>query len=447
MRLYLVITTLLLIWSALLQAGDVWTVKKMGEMTTADFYLLEIGSPQTGILIGKKNSGSNDELLCYFMTNGELWNPCPAAFTNFGASGGAMILGAKYDTPQSLYAIRTEIKGFSATTALVKVDSNFFNMQVLRMFDTKTDTPTGAIDALGTSVWVGTSNGKIFRSTDSGTTFDIHTITADDKTEIYYVKFIDQNKGYAAGGATEETEDSMGGKVTTVLPKGGVWTTNDGGKTWTAVKEGMPYSFMKIMPVSGVTTGDISAGRWYAFYTDDKSYGSGGDVSKHLGITENGFGTLTEVSPTSNTNRKFNGFQAGGIDMVGDSELWLGGMCTDLKACSMVSYDSGKTWLEMFLPTAVAEGTNFMWSIKILAFLDSHHGYAAGSLNTIFKFGDPNEQYTELPDETADTDTELPEADTTVKTDNTPAVDADTAEIIPDTIAPVDDSGCGCSLM
>lgn len=436
-----------------LLAEDVWMVKKMGEMTNADFYLLEAGSPKTGLLLGKKNNGGNDELQCFFMTDGELWNACPSYLTNFSMSGGAFLLGAKYSSPDSLYAIRTEIKGMTSSTALIKIDSFLTNMLVIKMFD-QNDTMNGTTEVLGNTIWLGTKNGKILKSTDGGQNFTPYTVTTDEKVEIYYIRFSDQNKGYAAGGATEEVDDpqSPGQKTTGLLPKGGVWKTNDGGETWTALVENLEYGFIKIFPIGGVGFGDISTGRWYAMYTNQESYGAGGDVTKHIGVTDNNFATLTETDPVANTGRKFNGYQAYGMDLIGDKEVWLGGFCSDFKACSMVSKDGGGSWTEMFLPTAVAEGTNFMWSFRAQYFLDSRHGYAAGSLNTIFKFGDPNEDYTEIPDDSADEDTESAdddvvdadskkaEADSVATNDTQSAADDD---VIEEDIAPA----CGCSVV
>ncbi len=436
-------------------AQDMWLVKKMGEMTTADFYLMEIGSPLTGITIGKKNSGSNDELICFYMTNGEQWNPCPPNITHFAMGDSAFLLGAKYASATELYAIRTEIKGMSGTTALVKLDSNLFNMTVLKMFDNNTDTENGTMEVRGDTLWIGSTNGKIYKSIDGGNSFQTYTVTTDELVQIYFIRFWDDQNGYLAGGATEEGTDSMGQTVTTLLEKGGIWMTTDGGETWTALVENLPYAFIKVRDLTTLDGGDLPGGNWYAMYTDADSYSSSGTVTKHLGFTTDNFATIAEVSPTANTGRKFNGYDVGGIDFLSKKEFWLGGYATDFKACSMVTYDGGATWIEMFLPTQVAEGTNFMWGFKAQKFYDSHHGYAAGSLNTIFKYGDPNEVYeqpdTEQPDESVTDDTT---ADTIVTDDTT----ADNGTVTDDTAADTgatDDSdslieeepACGCSIV
>ncbi len=445
----------LLLLSFALGAQDIWMVKKMGELTTADFYLMEIGSPQTGITIGKKSSGGNDELICFYMTNGEQWNPCPANITNFSMSGGAFLLGAKYASATELYAVRTEVQGMSGTTALVKLDSNLFNMIVLKVFDNNTDTENGTIEVRGDTIWLGSTDGRIYKSTDGGNTFQTYTVTADDKVEIRFIRFWDDQNGYVAGGATEEGTDSMGQTVTTLLEKGGIWMTTDGGETWTALVENQPYEFLKVQDLVTLDGGNLPGGNWYALYTDADSYGSGGTVTKHLGLTTDNFATITEVSPTANTGRKFNGYDVGGIDFLGKKEFWLGGYATDFKACSMVTYDGGATWIEMFLPTQVAEGTNFMWGFKAQKFYDSHHGYAAGSLNTIFKYGDPNEVYeqpdTEQPDDAVDhtptADDISDQSDLSDGSDPSDITDTDTGTADDsDTLLLEEGTACGCTL-
>lgn len=436
-------------------AQEIWTVQKQGEMTNADFYLLENGSRTTGLLIGKKNSGQNDELLCYVMTNGYQWNPCPLTFTSFSGMGGAFILGAKYASPTSLYAIRTEIKGFSSVTALVKTDAFLNNMIVLKVFNNDSEPVSGALAVNGNTIWVGRNDGKLFRSEDGGATFETFTVTNDTSVEIYQIEFTDALHGWAAGGATQE-EDTGEGTVTTVLEKGGVWVTADGGETWTALRENLPYAFIKVYPIAVVP--DTTVMNWYAFYTDNESYNSS-EVSKHVGFTTDGFATLTLAEPQANTGKKFNGFQAGGLNVIGGTDIWLGGLCNDFKACSVVSFDSGATWMEMFLPTNI--GVSFMWSIKAQNFIDSKHGWAAASLNAILRWGDPNEDLTEEPDtETPDTatfpdETTMPDEtvsdETQADLDSSPTLDetvTDTAIAADnDTLAGEDPAGCGCSLV
>lgn len=414
--MYRSLAVLVFFCAVTLPAQEIWTVQKPGEMTTADFYLLENGSRTTGLLIGKKNSGRNDELLCYFMANGYQWNPCPPGFTSFSGMSGAFITGARYGSPTSIYAIREELQGFSSVTALVRTDAFINNMIVLKVFNNDTEKVNGSLAILGDSVWLGTSDGKVLRSADGGNTFETFTVTSDTAVEIYYLNFIDAQKGYAAGGATKE-EDTGEGKVTTVLEKGGVWTTDDGGASWTAVRENLPYFFMKVAPVTGSGGGDLTGVTWYAFYTDNDSY-SGGDVSKHVGVSTDNFATLTIAQTQTNTGKKFDGFQAGGVDVIGGTDIWLGGICSDLKACSVVSFDGGTTWMEMFLPADV--GVSFMWSIKAQNFIDSKHGWAAGSVNTILRWGDPNEDLTEQPDTETPDDTVTDDAPVT---DDTPVAD------------------------
>jgi len=429
-------------------------------MSTTDFYILENGSRTTGLLIGKKSGGSQgDELLCYVMTNGYQWNSCPPGFTNFSMAGGALIHGAKYASPTTLYAIRTEIKGFSAVTALVKTDAFLNNMIVLRVFNNDTEPVNGALAVNGNTIWIGRNDGKIFRSEDGGATFETFTITNDSAVEIYQIEFTDALHGWAAGGATQEEETGEGKKIT-VLSKGGVWITADGGETWTAIRESLPYAFIKVYPITLIP--DTTITKWYAYYVDNDSYDSG-NVSAHVGATTDGFATLSIAEPQANTGKKFNGFQAGGLNVIGGTDIWLGGLCNDFKACSVVSFDGGATWMEMFLPTNI--GVSFMWSIKAQNFIDSKHGWAATSVNAILRWGDPNEDFTEEPD-TEQPDTGIP--DTSIA-DETPSPDDvatdgvsedDDSSLTPDETATdaatgddsdgiigEDPAGCGCSLV
>ncbi len=87
------------------------------------------------------------------------------------------------------------------------------------------------IALVGTRCWVATTRGRIFRSDDLGTTWDVIQTPAAHLREtqgIYSIDFADSQTGFAIGGDFTQPEENTGNKV----------RTSDGGQNWELLAEG-----------------------------------------------------------------------------------------------------------------------------------------------------------------------------------------------------------------
>ncbi|MDF0716317.1 oxidoreductase [Muricauda sp. 334s03] len=83
----------------------------------------------------------------------------------------------------------------------------------------------------GNKVWVGSTEGRIYFSSDKGMTWEIQEtpMISDEPTQgIYSMDFFDENLGFAIGGDYTQPESNNANKIKTV----------DGGKTWQLVADG-----------------------------------------------------------------------------------------------------------------------------------------------------------------------------------------------------------------
>ncbi len=94
----------------------------------------------------------------------------------------------------------------------------------------------GAFAASGTNdtvagrddVWIGTSRSRVLRSSDGGLTWSVATtpLATGDSTGIFSIDFRDANHGIVVGGDYRKENEAIDNAA----------ITNDGGRTWSAVK-------------------------------------------------------------------------------------------------------------------------------------------------------------------------------------------------------------------
>jgi len=87
------------------------------------------------------------------------------------------------------------------------------------------------IAVAGNQVWIGTTEGRIYHSSDKGATWDIQQtpIIHEEPTQgIYSMDFYDENLGFAIGGDYTSPESNQKNKIITM----------DGGKTWNLIADG-----------------------------------------------------------------------------------------------------------------------------------------------------------------------------------------------------------------
>ncbi|MEC7263372.1 MAG: oxidoreductase [Bacteroidota bacterium] len=87
------------------------------------------------------------------------------------------------------------------------------------------------IAVAGSQVWIGTTEGRIYHSSDKGATWDIQQtpiIHKEPTQGIYSMDFYDENLGFAIGGDYTSPESNQKNKIITL----------DGGKTWNLIADG-----------------------------------------------------------------------------------------------------------------------------------------------------------------------------------------------------------------
>ncbi|WP_108244602.1 WD40/YVTN/BNR-like repeat-containing protein [Muricauda brasiliensis] len=99
----------------------------------------------------------------------------------------------------------------------------------------------------GNKVWIGTTEGRIYYSSDKGITWEIQEtpiISGEPTQGIYSMDFFDENTGFAIGGDYTAPESNKGNKI----------KTTDGGKTWQLIADGQEPGYkscVQFVPNSG----------------------------------------------------------------------------------------------------------------------------------------------------------------------------------------------------
>ncbi len=87
------------------------------------------------------------------------------------------------------------------------------------------------IAVAGNQVWIGTTEGRMYHSSDKGMTWTVQQTSMVHEAEtqgIYSMDFYDENIGFAIGGDYTQPESNKANKI----------ITQDGGKTWSLIADG-----------------------------------------------------------------------------------------------------------------------------------------------------------------------------------------------------------------
>lgn len=96
---------------------------------------------------------------------------------------------------------------------------------------------TDSYFSLGNTIWFGTNNGRVYKSTDAGSTWTV-SATMSGITEVSRIAFTDANNGLCSGTA---------GTASNLMQ------TTDGGATWTNLGQPINCGFNDIAPITGTS--------------------------------------------------------------------------------------------------------------------------------------------------------------------------------------------------
>lgn len=232
--------------------------------TTNDFFMLSIESPA---LLYKTGNGGKMELVYKEEGEGVFYDAMAFWDDTFGIAVGDTVDGClsiilTKDGGQTWGKVPCANlpKGIEGEGAFAASNSN--------------------IAIAGNKVWIGTTEGRIYYSTDKGTTWEVQQtpIVHEEPTQgIYSMDFYDENLGFAIGGDYTSPESNQKNKIITL----------DGGKTWNLIADGQEPDYkscVQFVPNSG-GKGLVAIG-----FTGISYSGDGGENWKEL--SEEPFFTL-----------------------------------------------------------------------------------------------------------------------------------------------------------
>jgi hypothetical protein len=422
-------------------SNNIWITQRAREFTTASGMFIHVGTRTRGYAVGSEQVSQGTAPYCFVMLDGMNWNPCSPALT-----GGMKVTSPVRILPDGrMVGVIQELQGWSVLSSFIHSE-DMMNFIPVYFFDqnNKDDSVNGnprSLEVIGNNVWLGTKNGKIKTSRDLGYTWENIVLSTDTAMEISVVVFTDEMNGLAGGGVI--TTSGFGNEETsTVEKKGTIWRTTDGGNSWSAVVQNLDA-----YPLHLIQT---ASGRMFMLFHDNKSINEQSG-SKKVAWSDDQFATFSGSGSNFDIpvpSGKFSMESA--IDMDGGAvnEIWVAGFCGagfSAQPCTVDTSDGGDTWWEKIVPGAVKLGA--------MSVLDSNHVYIAGEFKAMYKWGDPNEDFTEpdvpdVPDE--DDPVETPDNDTGNGQDDQPDKENDTnpdEDSSDEEIEYFDEEGCSCSFI
>lgn len=427
-----------------ISAENMWITQHASEGGMASGSLIHIGTKTKGYALGTVDNGQGGKTpYCFVMTDGMNWNECSSNLTGKTK----LVAPARVLPNGKLVGVIIEMKGFNTLSSFI-VSDDMENFIPVSFFDPEnSDENTSrygeALSVIGETVWLGLRNGKIKKSTDLGATWENIVVSTDTTMEMSVVKFSDELNGIAAGGVVTESMGDNGTEYS-IVKKGAIFRTADGGNTWTPIVENL-----EMFPENVIET---STGRIYLQFYDDDSMNNPSTGQKSIVWSEDNFATFTGKNKSFDIPVPSGNFSMGSVFDMDDgavNEIWITGFCGagfNVKPCTIDTADGGQTWFEKLLIGAGKLGP--------ISVLDSDHVYTAAMSKAIYKWGDINEDFTEteVPDEseTSDDTVEIPDENQTV--DDAQTVDENTTNDTEtgsddEQIVDEEEAGCGCSLI
>ena len=432
------------LFMAVISAENSWITQRASEFGTASGAFIHVGTKTKGYAMGTADNGQGGKSpYCFVMTDGMNWNDCSPNLVG----GMKFVMPARVLPNGKLVGVIVEMKGFSQLSSFI-VSDDMANFIPVTIFDSKNkDDQTSfygeALSVIGNTVWLGLKNGKIKKSNDLGSTWENIVVSNDTEMEMTVVKFSDTMNGIAAGGVVKEEMGMEGGTEYDVLPKGAIYKTSDGGNTWTPIVENL-----EMFPEDVIVT---SSGRIFLQFFDDDAMNDSSTGQKPIVWSDDGFATFSGKNSSFDIPVPSGKFSMESVmDMDGGAvdEIWVAGFCGsgfNFKPCTIDTTDGGQTWWERLVIGAGKLGP--------ISVLDSNHVYIAAMSKAMYKWGDPNEDFTEpeVPDETETPDENTVNPDENQKNDDLQTVDENVTadnEGNDDEIAFEDEEvGCGCSFI
>jgi len=221
------------------------------------------------------------------------------------------------------------------------------------------------IDFVSENFWIlGTLNGKIYKTTDSGVTWSLKSNANYSPADYYFISFVNENLGFANRGHGE------------------FYKTMDGGETWTQYPNFSKelYDIFFIDAITGYVCGEgnsvyktTNSGQSWT-YVGLTSYGDTNLNAIHFTDSQTGFATgergrILKTTDAGNTWKEYAPFydDISKLQLVGDNSI----IALIKRNTYMRSNDLGETWNTLSSPGHYDYTTDFL-------FTSSDVGYSLG---------------------------------------------------------------------
>jgi hypothetical protein len=421
-------------------SNNIWITQRPSEFTTASGGFIHVGTRTRGYAMGTEQTSQGNSAYCFVMLDGINWSECSPNLVG----GMKFVIPAKILPDGKMVGVIQEFQGFNQISSFIHSEDlvNFIPVSFFDQHnrdDTRSSYPR-SLEVIGDTVWLGTKNGKIKKSSDLGYNWNNITVSNDTDMQISVIIFKDEMNGIAGGGVITEGTDWDDKQKNSVEKKGTLWRTSDGGETWNPIVENL-----EIFPLHIIET---SSGRIFLLYWDNDTVNETSSGSKRVVWSDDQFATFTGSNESFDVFVPSGKFSMGSaLDMDGGdiNEIWVAGYCGagfNAQACTIDTKDGGDTWWEKIVPDARKLGP--------ISVLDSNHVYIAGEFKAMYKWGDPNEDFSE-PEEPEEPDfaeepSDEPDEDAGDKEEETPET-TDETETKHDEDIYFDDEGCSCSVI
>ncbi len=375
-----------------LRAKTTWTGQVANTMPSQDnaIFFIEAVDGEHAWSVGKRNSGSGDEVVMQRTTNGTSWSQVqlPQSGSMFPLLPTALVF---VDADRG-YLAAGQLSGLSMQYTIYETTNGGGSW-------TEVYNPTGEIldfQVLSSGEILGVGSGGVERSADGQTWTNTALDAPADDVAPASIAMLNDTCGWLVGGLPA---DSDAGRPNP--SQGAVWYTDDGGESWTVIAQGLAFYLRAASFVAGDVGWAVGqqngATGVLALTTDGGATWSPVAVPDHPALPDVCLLSqcITDPTPVSDmTGIRFwdtargiaSGLACTGGCGAGEDPTYL--------TVFLRTYDGGATWAydedyeaampEVNLGMMTLPGQ--MSGLQSMAFPDPNHGFLAGELEMILRY-------------------------------------------------------------